>query len=181
MSRHSDSSDCKSNSPKVSEIIDGFIAIISGHGNSEGLILPNGETFKYLTFQELFDNENFNGLKGYPKLYIIDTCRRKINNSNDKKGPIDIINDNKIGKWVSNLSDICYFYATTDNDFAYLDNENGSHLISGLCKYLKESKEKNKTSLYYISLKVKNYVNQISNGKQTSEVVDRLDYDIIFD
>ena len=61
----------------INETNDGLILYYSGHGNKDGIILPNGDIYTTQHIMKVFDGEKSSYLINKPKIMIYDCCRGK--------------------------------------------------------------------------------------------------------
>eukprot|EP01084_Bolivina_argentea_P159893 278493_1 len=165
---------------------DGLIIIYSGHGSTNGfdnyILCSDCKELSILAIENKFSSQGCPFLAGKPKILYLDCCRG-IQNIN----ATDIQYKEAKGtqtshRFINVLSDFYIHFATCQDYESWGKSEQeGSHFIYALynCYINNYNAYKiNGISLHESSIKINEMVNKSYNGNQTSEILDRLTYNV---
>ena len=164
---------------------DGLIIIYSGHGSTNGannyILTSDIQTLPIIEIQNKFSSKGCVFLANKPKIFYFDCCRGdndiSASDIEHRKGNTGISS-----RYINPLSDFFIHFATCQDYGSWGKSvEKGSHFIYAVYNcYINniESHKINGISLHESSIKINEMVNKSHKGQQTSEILDRLTYNV---
>lgn len=145
-----------------SENADSFVCCVSTHGNANGLYGSDSVLLKWSEIHALAMNAKH--LRGKPKLFFFQSCRRSNNVTADGMGSSRSQED----------EDILKVFACTPNKEAFISPEYGSWLATSIKRHFTNPGLMHTSSLNillnYVSSEVNNQVGMLIEGNQPIEV-----------
>eukprot|EP01084_Bolivina_argentea_P243997 408867_1 len=166
--------------------VDGLIIIFSGHGGTNNgtsfIVTSDNLLWSINRIQDKFSSENCDFLANKPKILYVDSCRGNQNITQQQTKTMEKAKGLKNVIHISILSDYFIHYSTCYNYQSWTKSEQyGSYLINAIFKCYTNDYESHLSNLITLndtSTKINSIINQSKKGTQTSEIVNRLVYDV---
>ena len=174
---------------KTHDKVDGLIFIYSGHGGNDAngnfIVASDGGKIYIADIKHILCDAPY--LKGKPKVFYFDCCRgsqsiktidKILSPSAQMKGREDKTQDMV---YINELSDVYTHFATSHDyeSFTCDDQKDGSLLINALYQQYRSSVDQGGMTLHQIAMNINQMVSTASKGKQTAQVVNTLQYDVV--